>query len=236
MKYFYLLFVLIISEMAYGATHPKTLAAASTHLKEVNQQWDFFNQNDWNEVVAFNSDIDRIQYHLFSVIEVLTNSNVDHLGIAQQSNRAQLLKILSQYAQLKEFPQNTNHSERRPYFIDHRGVHCAVGFLMAQSGYAELAKRISANDNYVCVKELDVDGVEEWARWSGFSIQELALIQPGYLIQNYFDPFPEGPNGVGIPNGPITSVTQRLTQNDFFLMGNFTQLGDTPCELSLIHI
>jgi triosephosphate isomerase len=40
------------------------------------------------------------------------------------------------------------HSERRPYFIDHKGVHCAVGYLMLASGNNKLALQIQKEQNF----------------------------------------------------------------------------------------
>ena len=41
--------------------------------------------------------------------------------------RHDLLASLEEYAGQQVFPQNIYHAHRQPYFIDHKGTHCAVG-------------------------------------------------------------------------------------------------------------
>lgn len=230
MKNIYLLFVLCFSHLAMASIHPREFSSAMNHLKEVNQQWDYFDITLSQAEFNFETDVDRIQFHLTKVIQVLSVAMTDNLTPAQVVNRNHLLDVLAQYAQEKVFPKNIYHNQRQPYFIDHRGVHCAVGFLLLQSGHGQLAREISERDNYVYVKNIDVEGLAEWANWSGFSIQELALIQPGYLIDNYFEPFPVGSNGVGLPNGPIISAVAHFDHDNYLLIGNFDQLGDELCN------
>ena len=49
-------------------------------------------------------------------------------------------KALKNYAAAKVFPQNSYYVNCQPYFIDHCGVHCAVGYLIKVSGHEALAE------------------------------------------------------------------------------------------------
>jgi hypothetical protein len=68
----------------------------------------------------------------------------------------------------------------RPRFIDDRGVHCAVGHLIAASGATELARAINTDYEYAYVREMTSPTLLAWASARGFSIEELASIQPAY--------------------------------------------------------
>src|SRR5688500_767163 len=96
--------------------------------------------------------------------------------------RATLLDALDEYIARGEFPRRTDdpYAGRRPRFIDDRGVHCAVGYLIARSGHAELARSIDAEHEYAHVAEIDSPALHAWASAHGFTLAELAMIQPGY--------------------------------------------------------
>jgi hypothetical protein len=52
---------------------------------------------------------------------------------------------LQQYHQAGVFPINDYLPYKNPIFIDRIGTHCAVGYLMQQSGAEDLAQRIDLN-------------------------------------------------------------------------------------------
>jgi hypothetical protein len=78
------------------------------------------------------------------------------------------------------FPHNHRIFGRTPEFIDARGVPCAVGFLMQQSGYGDLAADISHNDNNVYIETIKDGPAFEWMLHSGLTQEECAYIQPSY--------------------------------------------------------
>ena len=85
----------------------------------------------------------RIRSHLSFVLHALREAHVD-LGEARRARRAAALGELERYIARGVFPRRMNdaYGERRPRFIDDRGVHCAVADLVAASGAAELARTI----------------------------------------------------------------------------------------------
>ncbi len=106
------------------------------------------------------------------------------LRLAQRNpNPARLhtLDNLHTYWKVGQFPVNTSvPNKRQPVFIDEYGTYCAVGWLMAQSGNAELANKINSANPYVLVEELNSDEAKNWLQQSGLSQTEASLIQPSY--------------------------------------------------------
>jgi hypothetical protein len=79
------------------------------------------------------------------------------------------------------FPANRDFPGRRvPYFVDADGVHCAVAFLAAQSGERDLVDVVVEGYNNARVDEMPVEPLAAWATRNGFTVDELALIQPQY--------------------------------------------------------
>lgn len=129
---------------------------------------------------TFTNDEALIRMHLLLVENRLRNTDVE-CNATQCHERAVLLDVLHLYALTEVFPKNTHHpDERRPYFIDDFGTHCAVGYLIMKSGHEDLAQRISADDNYAYLRDIKTDGLTKWQVASGFTVNELAWIQPTY--------------------------------------------------------
>lgn len=223
MKYLTLI-LLFLSNFTF-ALNPSSKQKLSSHLLEVNKNWKNQDVSKFEEELSFNSDIDRIQKHLFSVIELL-EAKKTHFSQNQLENRLYLLNELQIYAENKVFPINLFYTERTPYFIDHLGTHCAVGYLMLVSGNGDLAQEISKNENYAYVKDIQTKGVVEWAEIQGFSLEELALIQPTYQNPDNYE------NIDGTTNGPVKHLVPVYDVNlgsRLYFGGDFTELKGLPC-------
>jgi hypothetical protein len=90
--------------------------------------------------------------------------------------------VLARYIERGVFPRRTDDGfgDRRPRFIDDRGVHCAVGAMIAETGSPELARAIARDDEYAYVRDMRSPELAAWAESNGFTIDELATIQPSY--------------------------------------------------------
>jgi len=129
------------------------------------------------------TEVERIQTHLFYVIDLLEDAPTPHLSKVQRRNRAALLDELEDYAHRGIFPARQlgdGYGARRPRFIDHRGVHCAVGELIKRSGHGALAQEINASHEFSYIFDIENPSLLDWASTSGFTTRELAMIQPGY--------------------------------------------------------
>lgn len=153
-------------------------------LLKVNEQWN--NQPENQDIIAL-SEIKNvttfnewIAQHLMLVEQTLRARNTKHLSAQQIKNRLQLLDKLNGYWQAEIFPVNDYLPYKNPVFIDRKGTHCAVGYLMQQSGYGVLAESIDTKQKFAYIHDIKISRVKEWAQEHGFTIDELAWIQPGY--------------------------------------------------------
>ncbi len=152
-------------------------------LLNVNEQWK--NQLDINtslkeEPAKTLSEQELIQQHLEETENLLRTRSVKHLNKLQQEQRLKLLDVLHNYWVDAKFPINIFHQNRQPYFIDEFNTYCAVGYLMKQSGADDMAKEIHKSQNYSYIQDIQHPQLMNWVQQSGFSFDELALIQPGY--------------------------------------------------------
>jgi hypothetical protein len=187
---------------------------------EVNSEWK--NNTDGVLLTSF-SDFknnrtfdDWIATHLMLVEKTLRQRSMEQLNDEQKKNRLNLLDGLNGYWHSSTFPKNDYLTYKNPVFIDRHGNYCAVGFLMKQSGADALARAIDADNKFVYVKNIKTNGVKEWAKKNGFTIDELAWIQPGYPVTFSVDFLSEGLNGT-VNCMLVDSVTQ-----EFFAGGSFT--------------
>lgn len=156
------------------------------------------------EAKRFTTETAYIQAHLRTVLTVLQTNPTDHLSASQLRSRAHLIAVLDGYRQDGRFPINYYRNERVPVFIDEHNTHCAVGFLMQETGFDFLAKEISQADNYVWVKDISDARVLEWQETSGFTLEELKLIQGAYDF--YMPDAFIAPNRYQIPQKPACTI------------------------------
>lgn len=223
MKYTYTTLVFLFLTANLFAQRPQDNVAAYQHLVEVNAQWMHHQTASPEATIQFDKDEDRIAYHLELVVQTLQQSAPQSLSKRALKKRNNLLEQLAVYAAAKQFPINKYHSVRQPYFIDEQGTHCAVGFLMEASGYEALAQQINKEYSYNYIHEMPVEKVIPWADEHGFSVDELAWIQPGYPPQNPYTAFPNGPNST------ITQLEQ-INADQLLLAGTFSEIGGSGCD------
>lgn len=134
------------------------------------------------------NDVDYVRVHLAEVLGVLADARIEHLNSEQLGSRNELIAVLADYAQQGRFPINYYRRERIPVFIDEHDTYCAVGYLMRHTGHVAMARRIAAANNYAWVREIEEPGLAAWQLASGFSLDELKLIQGAYdfYIQDAF--------------------------------------------------
>lgn len=123
----------------------------------------------------------RIKTHLQYVERILRSRSVDHLSDIQKQNRLNHLENLRDYYQTGEFPHNDGHPDaRRPTFISEDENICAVGYLIEQSLGREIVEKINQQYKYAYIQDIDHPMFNNWVKSSGFTIRELAMIQPMY--------------------------------------------------------
>jgi len=152
-------------------------------LVSFNYNWSKYESRiEKTDAVSFNSETKYIQTHLKYVLHILNENATSHLNSEQLKSRKHLITVLANYREEGLFPINYYKHERIPVFIDEHNTHCAVGYLLAETGNDDLAQAISKMDNYVWVKDLDLPEILEWQKSSGFTLEELKLIQGAYDV------------------------------------------------------
>ncbi len=98
------------------------------------------------------------------------------------ARRAELLGYLDDYIAHGVTPRNTHLPWRTAVFIDDAGAICAVGYLIERSVGRALPDRIAAEHRYDVLEDIAaaMPEVDAWIRSSGFTLDELASIQPAY--------------------------------------------------------
>jgi hypothetical protein len=190
--------------------------------KEINGQADI--PPSWNsETYQATVFPNPISLHLSRVEETLRKRNTAHLNSNQIQNRLRLLDVLHTYQISEAYPQNIQYAFQTPIFIDTFNNYCAVGWLMHSSGFESLANEIAAKQNLAYVPEIKNQGLTYWQEWSGFSIDELAWIQPGYPPSTPVNALLGGTNGTvhDIIEGPF---------NYLYAAGSFSEADGFPCS------
>lgn len=170
------------------------LVAFNPNWQSYETRLDFGNSKD------FQSDREYIQTHLTNVLQILRSNPTEHLTCEQFETRTELIKKLESYKNRGLFPMNYYRKERIPVFIDEHNTHCAVGYLLMETGFDHVAHRIAAKNNYAWVKEIDDAALPSWQEFSGFTLAEIKLIQGAY---EFYDPYARiAPNKTEIPQKP----------------------------------
>ncbi len=158
-------------------------------LRAFNPLWEQCAERlDGRPAEAISNDVDYVRAHLAQVLGVLSDAPTMHLSNEQLVSRKELIAVLADYVRQGRFPINYHRHERIPVFIDEHDTHCAVGYLMRHTGDDAMARRIAAANNYAWVREIAEPGLAAWQQASGFSLEELKLIQGAYdfYIQDAF--------------------------------------------------
>ncbi|MES3035403.1 MAG: hypothetical protein V4813_15495 [Gemmatimonadota bacterium] len=127
-------------------------------------------------------EVHRLQAHFDSVDSELRAGTPATLRPSQRAARAQLIAWLHEYRDAGMFPENDRFAGRRvPFFVDHRGVRCAMGELIHRSGRADLVQSVAATRNNAYIGELaDDPRLVAWLDSVGMTVAEAARVQPSY--------------------------------------------------------
>lgn len=174
-------FVSLITLFAIGTLHARTVRE---QLTAINSYWNTVGKEVKHPMLGthkrFVSDRALIQTHLELVELHLRSHTPANLTADQRKKRTLCLDYLRAYRIRGEFPKNTFHCKRTPYFRDINGTNCAVGQLIVSTGHADLSKRISQTQNYNYLSDIKDPAILSWAREYGMQLDELKWIQPTY--------------------------------------------------------
>jgi Secretion system C-terminal sorting domain len=224
-KIFIVFLIFILHNNAFCVSNIEALKM----LQSVNPLWQYNSLPQQGNIIfnanKFITASDKIQLHLQIVIQKLIETPTVSLTTVQKNKRQFLIQQLEKYTAAKIFPINTFTTFTTPIFINNNGTHCAVGYLMQQSGFEHLAQQINSTERFEYLKNIKTIGVHKWACNNGFTLNELALIQPGYKPNTLLEKIADG------FNGPI-NVMMALDDNSFIVGGSFSKAiaGNITCN------
>lgn len=158
---------------------------------------------------APNTDTDdnlRIRTHLEFVEANLMKVSTENLAPTARANRVELLDCLHAYWMANKFPSpSIQYEGRKPCFIDSDGAICAVGYLIEMASGRSVAEYINSKYQFDYLLEMNDPLIDNWASEYGFSLDELAQIQPTYDWERPINPInPINPITPDPYIGPIT--------------------------------
>ena len=132
-------------------------------------------------LVTPTTEVARLQRHFDTVERELRAADVASLSPAQRAKRAALVDELARYRDRARFPRNLQFARDTPFFIDDRGVRCAMAQLIEAHDGAALVARVAATANNAYVRDLAGNPVfRAWLVDHGLTLAEAARIQPSY--------------------------------------------------------
>jgi hypothetical protein len=99
-----------------------------------------------------------------------------------EGRRKEILAAFDDYIAKGTTPKNGRLPWRTPVFIDEEKTICAVGYLIERTVGRDVAERVAATHRYSYLEEIAtaMPEIADWVKTSGFTLDELSTIQPGY--------------------------------------------------------
>ncbi|MFT3697883.1 MAG: hypothetical protein QM831_32380 [Kofleriaceae bacterium] len=123
---------------------------------------------------------ERMHLHLQYVYDWLAARPATKPELA--GKRKEILAHFADYIAKNTTPKNAHVPWRTPVFIDDEGTICAVGYLIQQTTNEQLPKKIASEHRYDFIEDIaaQMPEVKNWVEESGFTLDEIAHIQPAY--------------------------------------------------------
>ena len=123
----------------------------------------------------------RLYAHFDSVDAELRAATPRNLRASQRAARAQLMLWLREYRNAALFPENNRFAAPTPFFVDHRGIRCAMGELLYRSGRDDIVRDVQrARNNAYIAQLVDDPRLVAWLDSVGMTAAEAARVQPSY--------------------------------------------------------
>jgi hypothetical protein len=137
----------------------------------------------------------------------------------QAARRVQFQRLAA-YRDRGIFPLNEGQSAHPvPIFVDRHRTACAVGHLMRCSGCANEVDAIAESNNLAYVPDAAQSPVPTWVLTSGLTLEEAALIQPGYYWPaGQFDASAYEPGEAALEKDGLRFSNFRLQVHDYIIV------------------
>ena len=168
--------ILLAASTSFALPRPNShvRAGANHHLGD-----DSFVVKYGHNVDIHASERDRMHQHLQYVRDWLASRPATRPELEQR--RAEILAHFDAYIAKHTTPKNVHVPWRTPVFVDDEGTICTVG-LIEQTTNRELPQRIAKAHRYDFIEDIAtaMPEVADWVASSGFTLDEIAHIQPAY--------------------------------------------------------
>jgi hypothetical protein len=169
--------ILLAASTGFALPRPNShvRAGANHHLGD-----DSFIAKYGHNVDVHASERDRMHQHLSYVRDWLASRPATRPEL--EKRRAEILAHFDAYIAKNTTPKNAHVPWRTPVFIDDEGTICAVGYLIQETTNPELPRRIAKAHRYDFIEDIAtaMPEVAAWVASSGFTLDEIAHIQPAY--------------------------------------------------------
>ena len=130
------------------------------------------------------ADFASMLAHYTAVEGELRAAPTAHLDPARAAARAEVLDHLTAFRERADFGEDLlGLGGRLPYFVDPKGRHCGVAWLLHRTGEDELVREIAAADNHVWFVEIADDSrIRDWLDAHGLTAREAARIHGPVLV------------------------------------------------------
>lgn len=127
-------------------------------------------------------EVRRLRAHFDSVELELRANTPTTLRESQRAARDTVIVWLREYRNAGRFPENDRFAARMvPFFVDHRGVRCAMGELIHRSGRSDIVQAVATTRNNAYFHDLaDDPRLVAWLDSVGLTVAEAARVQPAY--------------------------------------------------------
>lgn len=137
-----------------------------------------------NRSLALATNHERITTHLEYMVLRL-KAHKPNIAAPEWERRQACIQLLEEYVHAASYPRNSAFPERRqPCFIDASGNLCAVGCLLANTSGLSAAQAVNNLYQYHYLLDMPDPGLSAWAKSHGFTLRELAMIQPTYGFED----------------------------------------------------
>ena len=139
------------------------------------------------------------------------------------------IERLHDYAQRGVFPRNDQKPGKANIFIDEVGTHCAVANLMSLSGNEDLVQGSAKRDNFIRLADVKDGALFDWIAQSGFTQEEVALIQEPYMFQ-------KPPGDLSMQQSEQKRLREHFAKVDAQLRADTDKSIDTAIARMPMHI
>lgn len=127
---------------------------------------------------SFTASAERVAPEL---VDPIVEQAPSQLRTALAARREANLEMFIAYEQAGVFPDNIYSANKLNVWRDKKGHYCAAANIVVKSGDPALAIKVAEQSNFIKLGEVTQGPVMDWILTSGFTQEEIAMIQEPYM-------------------------------------------------------